>query len=318
MSIAEYSEDEAQIFMRIIRDMPYHQVYKLIQEYNIEVPIELPTHQLPEFLYEELDPNMRRAIIADYRDAGKVLCYFFTLSKKTPSLQDLRRNPTLFLSLKSESEIFENTPYFRNVEAHEQTGTLRVRFNYYKGRTQLFDKETQTLKEYFNVYPGVVIFRPNKRLVEVRAKHRTVSRIAANRCAIALKIDPLYPLNLYGEEYIRRFLKWIYSLNNARFEFDVRQALSSLSMSARGRTDLRKLQEFRKYLREGKLRGGHATIITEENRKIRFRIFFRDCRVYFTSFSKEGDIEIVADALEKITEGYEFETPIKTIEEYFK
>jgi len=314
---ADLSETEAQKFLRIIREMPANLVHELIEHYDIDVPLELPMDELPAFLLDELDASARKEIIDNYGDAGKTLCYFFTFDDQTPVLDELIKKKNVIVSLKTEG-VFENVPYFEKVEIHEPTRSLRVRFHYYKGRTQLFDAETQRLKEYLYHLPGVIIFRPNRRLVEVRAKYRSISRIAAARASAVLGLKAPYSLNLHKEEYIQRFLNWINSLNNARFEFDVRQVLSSLSMSARGRIDLRRVGEFRKYLREGKLRGGHATIITEEKRKIKFRIFFRNCRVYFTSFSNEEDIEKIAEALEKIVEGYRFETPNKLLEDYFK
>jgi len=318
MSNMDTSETKAQTFLRIIREMPANMVLGLIHKYDIDVPFELHLNELPEFLFGELDADVRKEIIHDYANAGKALCYFFSFDEQVPNIdQLLKKRSSAIVSLKREG-IIENLPYFEKFEIHEPTGSLRAKFRYYKGRTHLFDKETQTLREYLPVLSGVVIFRPGRKLVEVRAKHGSVSRNAVTGSSVALGLDAPYTLNLRKEVFIGRFLNWINSLNNARFEFDVRQVLSSISMSTRGRIDLRGVNEFRKYLKEGRLRGGHATIITENKRKIRFRIFFRNCRVYFTSFSNENDIGIVGEALEKIVEGYRFETPDKLLEDYFK
>ena len=313
----ELSETEAVTFLRIIREMPANMVHRLIDYYDVDVPFELHLSELPEFLFDELDADVRKEIIDNYVDAGKALCYFFNVGEQTPSLDQLLKKPHVIVSLKREGNI-ENVPYFDKLEIHEPTGSLRVRFHYFKGRTRLFDKETQTLKEYLPILPGVVIFRPGRKIVEVRATYQSISRSAASQSSVALGLKAPYSLDLRKEVFIQGFLNWINSLNNARFEFDVRQVLSSISMSARGRIDLRGVDEFRKYLKEGRLRGGHATIITEDKRKIKFRIFFRNCRVYFTSFSNEGDIETIGEALEKIVEGYRFETPYKLLEEYFE
>jgi len=318
MSDIEVSEYEAQTFLRIIRDMPANMVYGLTHQYDIGVPLELHLSELPEFLFDELAPDVRKELINSYADAGKALCFFFSFDDQVPNIdQLLKKRSSAIVSLKREG-IVENVPYFEKFEIHEPTGSLRAKFRYYKGRTHLFDKETQTLREYLTVLSGVVIFRSGRKLVEVRAKHGSVSRNAVTGSSVALGLDAPYTLNLRKEVFIGRFLNWINSLNNARFEFDVRQVLSSISMSTRGKIDLRGVNEFRKYLKEGRLRGGHATIITEDKRKIRFRIFFKNCRVYFTSFSNENDIGIVGEALEKIVEGYRFETPNKLLEDYFK
>jgi len=317
MSDTDFSESEAQTFLRIIREMPASMVYRLVDYYDIDVPFELHLSELPGLLFDELDANARKEIIVDYGDAGKALCYFFSFDEKTPSFDQLLKKKRAIVSLKKEGT-FENVPYFDRIEVHEPTKSLRVRFHYYKGRTHLFDKETQTLKEYLPFYPGVVIFRPGRKLVEVRAKLRSMSRTAVTHASIPLGLKAPYSLDLHKEVFIQRFLDWINSLNNARFEFDVRQVLSSISMSARRRVDLREVPAFKKYLREGSLRGGHATIITEDERKIKFRIFFRDCRVYFTLFSNEKDIGIIGEALEKIVEGDRFDTPDRLLEDYFK
>lgn len=318
MEDQDYLDTEAYSFLRIIREMPVTMIYRLIHYYNIDVPFDLRSNQLPEFLYDEIDSDVRKEILDNYQDAGKALCYFFRLDTPTPSLEELTTKSDAIISLKRDETIFQNVPYFDRIEVHNSTETLRVRFHYYKGRTRLYDRASQTLKEYLPVLPGVVIFRPRKKLVEVRAKHSSLCKRAAISSSIALNLKAPHPLNMLNEIYVERFLQWIDSLNNARFEFDVRKVISSLSMSARGRVDLRKVDEFRKYLREGILRGGHATINVDENRKIKFRIFFRNCRIYFTAFSNEEDIEIVADALEKIGEGYRFETPKRLIEDYLK
>jgi len=317
MGNEELSETEAYTFLRIIRGMPANMVYGLIHYYDIDVPFELHLRELPEFLFDELDANIRKEIIDKYADAGKALCYFFSFDEQVPSLDQLLKKSNAIISLKREGNI-ENVPYFERFEIHKPTGSLRVRFRYYKGGIRLFDKETKTMKDYLPVHFGVVIFRPDRKLVEVRTTYRSVSRSAVTSSSIALGLKAPYSLNLHQEVFIQRFLNWINSLNNARFEFDVRQVLSSLSMSARGRIDLRRVGEFRKYLKEGKLKGGHATIITEEKRKIKFRIFFRNCRIYFTSFSNEEDIGIIGEALEKIVEGYRFETPDKLLKDFFK
>jgi len=317
MADIEISETEAQTFLRIVRDMPPHMIYGIIHYYDIDVPFELGLTELPAFLFDELEPEVRKKIIDDYAYAGKALCHFFSFDKQAPPLLELMKKSKSIISLKKEGT-FENVPYFDKSQVHEPTQTFRIRFHYYKGRSYFLDKSAQTMKEYLPVYPGVVIFKPGRKLVEVRAKYRSVSRHAATNASVAWGMQAPYSLNLAEEESVQKFLNWINSLNNARFEFDVRRVLSSLSMSSRGRTDLRRTDVFKKYSQEGRLRGGHVTIISEEKRAIRFRIFFKNCRVYFTSFSSEDDIAIVREALEKIMEGYKFEIPKKILTDYFE
>ena len=145
-----------------------------------------------------------------------------------------------------------------------------------------------------------------------------LARSAIQRTAAVLGMAIPGTLNFRKQECIQRFLDWIRSLNNARIEFPIREAKSSLTISARTGFDLKKLQEFKDALEHGRLRGGHATVERKRGEQINFRIFFKDCRVYFTSFCTESDIDFVTDAIEKITEGYKFVVPKGLLEKFFE
>jgi len=300
--------------------MPLPLIHKIAENNDVDVPFELGSpSELSEFLLKEFPDDVKEEIIASYGDAGNVLSYFFTSGDKIPTLEALKKTSHDIYSLKESSETLEDVPYFDEVEVQRFTQTLRIRFHYFKGWTYLLDEETKTVKQFRRAFYGVVVYRPQKSLLEVRAKHLDLARKSAQRTATALGMGNLpTSLDFRKPEFIKRFLDWIRSLNNARIEFPIREAKSSLIISARSGIDLRQLKEFHTYLEHGMLRGGHATIEKEKGKEINFRIFFRDCRTYFTSFCTEDDINFVVEALEKITEGFKFVTPDRMLEQFFK
>lgn len=314
------STSQIHIFLRTVERMPPQLIHRIAEENDLDVPFELYSpSELSEFLLKELPNDVKDDIIDTYGDAGKVLSYFLTCGDKIPILGELKKKSMGIFSLKEQSETLEDVPYFDEVETHNSTQTLRVRFHYYKGKTYLLDEATKTIKEFRRAFYGVVVYRPERKLLEVRAKHLDLARKTAQRTAVTLGIKDLpVSVDFRKSEYIKRFLDWIRSLNNARIEFPIREARSSLIISARSGIDLRKLKEFQTYLEHGMLRGGHATIEKEKGKQINFRIFFRDCRTFFTSFCTEDDIQFVVDAIEKITEGFMFAIPDKMLEQFFK
>jgi hypothetical protein len=294
-------------------------IYKIAEGNDIDIPFELGSpSELSEILLKELPNYVILDIVDKYGDAGNVLSYYFTFGDRIRQLEDLKKESIKIRSLKEESDVLEDVPYFDEVKVHPTTQTLRVRFHYYKGRTFLLDEETKTIRQFRKAFYGVVIFRPDRKLVEVRAKHMDLARKAAQRTTTVLGMEVPVTLDFRKQECIRRFLDWIRSLNNARIEFPIREAKSSLIINARSGIDLKKLQEFRDALEHGKLRGGHATVEKNKGEEINFRIFFRDCRVYFTSFSTETDIDFVTDAIEKIAGGYKFVIPKGLLEKFFE
>lgn len=110
------------------------------------------------------------------------------------------------MSLKEDSLSLENVPYFEEVETHKSTQSLRVRFHYFKGSVFFFDERTKTIKERRRAFYGVVVFRPQKALLEVRAKHKDIAHKTAIRTATALGIKGgIYSLDFRKQEYIKKF-----------------------------------------------------------------------------------------------------------------
>jgi len=150
----------------------------------------------------------------------------------------------------------------------------------------------------------------------VRVSHRSMVKPVAFRTMGMMKLPTVFRLNLYTEAFVKSFLIWIASLNNARFTFGEEEDLGSISLSAKKTIDLRKTEKFKELFDEGYLRGGHVTI-RHGSDLINFRIFFHDTRVTFTSFANEEEITFVADALEKIAQGREFRGPKTILDKFF-
>lgn len=320
IKLPEYplSKSQDRLFRRAIRTMPVGLRFKIAEQYEIEVPSDMNVYEMTQFIIEELSDNAKKEVVSIYGDAGKSICHYFSCEETIPDLQTLQNNAkAIFYPQEEERLGLEHFPYFSDIEIHRSSKTLRIRFHYIRGIYSYFDEETGSIKEQRRVFPGVIVFRPNTSILEVRTKHFSMARKVAVRTA-RMKLQPFFPVDLREEKYIKKFLDWIYSLNNARIDLPIRDTRSSIIIAARHGRDLRKLQEFRKELKRGRLRGGHVTIEKEKGYMIRFNIFFKPCHTWFTFFSRDDDIELVVRALERIMEGYEFVSPDKLLEEYFR
>lgn len=303
---------------RLLLKMPSKILYKIAESLDISVPTDISSYELPDYIVQESNIEQRQRLLSQYAYAGNVLCHYFYLKRRTPSYAELvERLANLSVKAEVPEQIFENTPYFEYAEEDETTHSIRIRYRYFRGTTLLYDPETRKSKENLITHFVSALVRPERHLIEVRASHRPVVRDVSYRVASLLSLGSPFTLNLYDLDRIQSFLDWIVSLNNARFEFGESEDVSSISISAKRRVDLRNTQKFQEYYAQGILRGGHATI-AKEHESINFRIFFRDGRVYFTSFSSEDDIIMVVDALEKISLGIKFYAPEQILENYFK
>lgn len=319
MENSDYSRTRVLRFRRMIRRMPLSLVHKLADKNNVDIPFDISDpFRISNILLDELSDKTIEEVLERYGDAGKPSSYFFICKGKTSPLEMLTKRSNEIISLEPESKTWEHYPYFEEVKVHNLTKTFRIRFHYFKGAYTYLDVETGTIREHRLVYPGVVIYRPQRSILEIRTKHRSIARKVANRTAAYLGLQSFYSLNLLEEKYIKKFIDWIHSLNNARIELPIIEATGSLILTARRGKDLRTLKRFHDELRRGRLRGGHVTIEREDERQINFNVYFRGCHLWFTSFCEESDIEFVVDALEKIMEGYEFGVPERLLTEFFK
>lgn len=296
MENPDYSRTRALRFRGMIRRMPLSLVHKLANKNDVDIPFDVyDSFRISNILLDELGVEAIEDILERYGDAGKSSCYFFICKGKAPSLDIFSKRSNEIMSLKPESKTWEHYPYFDEAGVHRLTQSFRIRFHYFKGAYTYLDERTGIIREHRLAYPGVIIYRPQTSILEIRAKHRSIAQKVANRTAAYLGLEPFFSLNLLEETYIKRFIDWIHSLNNARIELPISEATGSLTMTARKGKDLRTLKRFHDELKRGRLRGGHVTIQKEDERQIRFNVYFRGCHVWFTSYCEESDIEFVVD-----------------------
>jgi hypothetical protein len=307
-------DNTERLLRRTIRSMDNEMLSTIASKYEIDIPMEMDFYEATQFLFDELSDEEKNEIVGNYGDAGKPVSHFFVCDSSIPDLVTLRNaSRAIFYPQEEERAGLEHFPYFGNVVFHEGTNTLRIRFDYIKGVYSFFDEETNSIRELRRTFSGVMVFRPNSSLLEVRAKHASMARKVVVRTA-RMNLQPSFALSLKEEVYINRFLDWIYSLNNARIDLPRSDSRSSITIIARHGRDLRKINEFQGDLKRGILRGGHVTIERQKGIFVKFNIFFKPCHLYFTSFSTNEDIEFVASAMEKIVEGYRFARPEKLLD----
>lgn len=316
---SDLSGSEALRLRRTLVNMPLQMLYSLANKYEVEIPTEaLDIYTIVDSFMDELSYEAKREILSQYGDAGKVSSFVFITKEKTPPIQTIFAKAKTLLNIKPESMFWESYPYYDEVEIDHATRTLRIRFHYLLGLISLIDETTGRPKEHRQYWRGVIVYRPNSKILEVRTKHRSMATKMSARIPAYLGLEPFYSLNLMDEKMNRKFVEWISSLNSATIELPISEVSGSLIITARKGMDLRTAKRYQEELRYGRLRHGHVTIQTDNNHKINFHIYFRNCHIKYTLFASEADIEYVINALEKISEGYIFARPERMLIEYFE
>lgn len=318
-SNSDLPEREVFRLRRTLFRMPIQMLYRLADAYKVEIPFDSDSFTVVNSFIDELSFEAKKEILSQYGDAGRQSSFIFISGEKTPSIQTVFKKARELLEIKPESQYREKYPYYDDVEVDHATRTLRIRFHYLLGSIAYIDEETGMPKEHRNYWRGVVVYTPECRVFEVRAKHRSMARMMSARVAAYLGLKPFVSLNLVHEKMNRSFIEWISSLNSATIELPIAERVSgSLIITARSGMDLRTAKRYNEELRHGRLRHGHVTIEPEKDHKINFHIYFRDCHIKYTLFSSEADIKYIVTALEKICEGYEFGKPERILTEYFE
>lgn len=319
-SSSDFSERQVFRLRRTLLRMPIHMLYQLADAYEVEIPFEAPdTYTIVNSFADELSLEAKKQVLSQYGDAGRPSSFVFISREKTPTVQTVFKKARELLDIKSESQFWESYPYYDDVEVDHVTRTLRIRFHYLLGSVSLVDEKTGMPKVHRNYWRGVIVYTPESRIMEVRAKHRSMARKMSARIAAYLGLEPFVSFNLMDEKMNRSFIDWISSLNSATIELPLGERISgSLIITARKGMDLRTAKRYNEELRHGRLRHGHVTIEPEKDHKINFHVWFRDCHVKFTLFSSEAAIRYIIGALEKICEGYEFGKPERMLTEYFE
>ena len=313
------SGEEAFRLHRTLADMPLSMLYSLANKYDVEIPLEnVDIYAIVDSFIDELNFEEKKEILSQYGDAGRVSSFVFITKEKTPPIQTIFAKAKTLLNIKPESMFWESYPYYDEVEIDHTTRTLRIRFHYLLGRISLIDEKTGRPKEHRHYWRGVVIYRPESKILEIRVKHRSMATKMSARIPAYLGLEPFYSLNLMDEKMNKKFIEWISSLNSATIELPISEVSGSLIITARKGMDLRTAKRYHEELKYGRLRHGHVTIQIGDNHKINFHIYFKNCHIKYTLFASETDIEYVITALEKISEGYVFARPERLLTEYFK
>lgn len=314
----ELSNREVLRLRTTLRKMSIPMLYKFANEYNVEIPDKArDKYTILNSFIDELTYKSKREILSKYGDSGRASSFIYKSREKTPDIKDVFQRAKKLLEYKPESKNWERFPYFDEVEVDYLTNSLRIRFHYLLGSVILFDEETGRSIEHRKLFNGIVIYRPRSTVLEIRVKHRSMARIMRARIPVYLGLEPFISINLMEKELNRKFIKWINSLNSATIELPLSEVSGSLIISARKCLDLRTAKRYKDELEHGRLRNGHVTINHNE-RDINFHIYFKECHKKYTLFSSEEDIEYVVNAIEKISEGYEFAKPEKLLADFFK
>jgi hypothetical protein len=298
--------------------MPLQMLYSLADKYDVEIPFESSDiYSIVDGFLDELDSESKEEILQRYGDAGKVSTFVFITKEATPPIDDVYPKANYLLQTKPESQVWESYPYFDEVEVDSLTRTLRIRFHYLLGSFAYFDESTGKPSIFRRFWRGVVIYRPNSKILEIRVKHRSMATKLSARIPAYLGLQPFFSINLMEEKINRRFIEWISSLNSATIQLPISEVSGSLIITARKGIDLRTAKRYNEELKYGRLRHGHVTIKREGEDKINFHIHFKSCHIIYTLLTSETEIEYVINAIEKICEGETFGISGKLLTEYF-
>lgn len=313
---SDLSETQILRLRRVLRDLSLPDLYRLAEDYEVEVPSEVDIFAKIDELLDSLSLAAKKELLSKYGDAGKVSTYLYIAKEDTPKIEVVFQKAKALLGTKAESQFFENYPYYEETEADLTKKTLKIRFHYLKGAIFTLDKSGKR-EEHRLLHQGVVVYRPKCKILEVRVPHKSMADKMAARIPVHLELAPFLRLSLMDEELIRAFVDWISSLNSATIQLPISDVAGSLRITAKKGMDLRTAGRYNEELRHGRLRSGHVTILWNADNWTNFRIFFRDCHIRYTLFSSEEDIGHVIDAIEKIVGGYRFAKPDKLLKEFF-
>lgn len=297
--------------------MSFPQLFALAKEYGVDFSYNTrDIFSIMGTFLDELSLESKKVILKKYQDAGRKSTYIFITNQRTPPIENVLQKAEQLPDLEPDSMFWDNFPYYDDVEVDEKTHTLRIRFHYLKGTIIILDNTGRQAENRLH-HSGVVVYRPNSRILEIRVRHKSMAQRMAARIPAHLGLEPFYSMSLKEERLIKTFVDWVSSLNSATIELNAKDVEGSIKINARKDMDLRTAERYNRAVKSGKLRIGHVTIERENAHKTNFRIFFRDCHIKYTLFTCEEDIKYVVDAMEKIGEGYKFVKPSRILPEYF-
>lgn len=301
-----------------LREMPTPTIYRLADKYEVEIaPETADVYETIESFIDEASLDAKKEILSQYGDAGKVSSFVFMSREKTPLIQNIFPKAKSLKDFKADSPFWELYPYYDEVEVDHATRTLRIRFHYLRGSVTLIDEATGRPKQVRQYWTGVIVYRPDSKMLEIRTKHPSMAKKLSARIPASLGLEPFYSPNLMDEDMNKRFIEWIKSLNSATIELPITEISGSLVITARKGMDLRTAKKYQEELKYGRLRHGHVTIEPSKDNIINFHIYFRNCHIKYTLLTNETDIDYVVKALENIFEGHRFERPEALLTKYF-
>lgn len=317
-SKSDLSEKQLFRLRGIMKEMSIPFLHRLAEEYEVEIPFEATDiFAIIDAFLDGLSVDAGQKILAEYGDAGRRSTYIFISKDKIPPIKTVLQKSKALLEMKPSSQFWEHYPYYDEVEVDHLNRALKIRFHYLKGQISTLD-ENGNLRQHRLHHSGIVVYRPESKILEIRARHKYISRKMAAMIPAHLGLTPFISLDLMDKTLIKRFVDWISSLNSATIELPISDVAGSLRITAKKGMDLRTAERFHEELKYGRLRGGHVTIERRKGHIINFRIYFRDCHIKYTLFTSEEDIGYIVDAIQKIAEGYKFAKPDKILAEFFE
>lgn len=319
-SNSDLSEKQILRLRNVLKDTSLSFLHKLAEKYGVEIPFDTPgIYEIAVVLVNNLSLKAKKELLSEYGDAGKISTYLYITENKTPPIKDVFQKAQALTRIEHELPFQENFPYCDEAELDYPSKTIRIRFHYLRGLIFTLDKNGEQ-REHRLYHSGVVIYRPECKILEVRIKagHKSVADKMRVRVPVALGLEPFISLNLMDEKLIGTFVVWISSLNSATIELPISDVAGSLRITAKRGLDLRTAERYTRELKQGRLRGAHVTIDRGEDHRTNFRIYFRNCHLTYTLFTREKDIGYVVDAIEKVVEGYKFVKPYRLLEDYFE
>ncbi len=268
-------------------------------------------------LFDGLSTVDRRKLLETFGDAGRKSTFLYISKDFLPSIPSILNNAQKLLHLRHESPFWENIPYYDDLWQDQHKSVLKVHFHYLHGVLNTLDEHGKQREQRLQYY-GCVVYRPGKKILEIRVHHKSMADKIASTWPILLSVPIVQSINLLDEGLIKSFVDWIQSLNSANILLDSTDSTAgSLRITARRGMDLRTAERYARELKNGELIGGHVTI-EHEAEKINFRITYQDCLVSYTLFTEEKGISYEIEAFEKIVEGFEFERPTKILTDFFR
>jgi hypothetical protein len=305
-------------FISRVRETTIERIAKAI---GVVIPPDILPYQYADYLSRELDIDKKSRTLSMFRDTVNCTSRIYVLQERTPPYNELRDIVKDFKYEEEEHVILEGKPYFKELDFDDLTNVVKLRFKYFGPKMTVYDPETRRIQQFLPQETAVVVVQPKSRLIEARTSQQRIAQSILYRTVSMLsdviKLGELKPLNLYTKDCIVKFLDWIEFLSYAGFEFDDLEDIGTLSIGAKRKRDLRFTKRFEENFKRGRLRRGHASIKRDEERILKFRIFFRDARIFFTSLCDEKDIRFILDGIEQISEARPFHVPRELLSQYF-